>query len=239
MEIINEPKFNKIILENIGKMSKKSQKDFLKIKSSFDENKMYLLGGFVRDSILKVLYGYDFPINDLDLLVEDINFEKKINKRISYCGEKNISRFGGMKLKYKDGFSTDVFSMKNIFFLKENPHLEKNLENVLKGVDITTSAFAYNLGKNEIYSHPFALKDINNMSIGVLNDYSISVSTICRLIIHSDKMKFKLDKSAINYIKHRYKNELDIEIKKYLDYKESNFPFFLIKNELDSIVKSH
>jgi len=129
--------------------------------------------------------------------------------------------------------------MSNITYLNENPNIKKDIENVLRGVDLTTSAFAYNLGKDEIYAHPLTLKDINNLEVNVLNDSSLIPSTLSRLIIHSNKMKFKIGQKAIDYIKQNYKPELDRDIFNFLKYKENEFLFPLVKSELSSIAKLH
>jgi hypothetical protein len=236
MEILNNAKFTDKLLENLEKMDKKPKKDFKKIKKLFPNENLYILGGYVRDSILNELYGYNLPINDLDILAFDDNFQKKI----SCFNKKDMSRFGGLKLKYQNPeFSIDLFSTGNIFFLNQNPHLEKNLENVLRGVDLTTSAFAYNIGKNEIYYHPFGFKDISKMEINILNTESLVPSSISRLIIHADKMKFKLGEGGINYIKEKYKPELDKDIRNFLEYKKTSFLFLLVKGEINSMLKLH
>lgn len=239
MKLINEPRFNMAILKNLEKMDKKPKKDFLKIKRLFPDKSLYILGGYVRDSILNVLNGYNFPINDLDILANDINFTKKIGNFGSSSGKKSLSRFGGMKLKYEGGFSIDVFSMNNITYLNENPNLKKNIENVLNGVDLSISAFAYNLEDNQIYSHDFAMEDMHNLEINVLNDDSLIPSTLSRLIIHSNKTKFKLGQKAISYIKQNYRPEIDKDIFNFLKYKENEFLFPLVKSELSSIAKLH
>lgn len=240
MEVVNNPNFNENILFNLENLNKKPRKDLFKIINLFSDEKIYILGGFVRDSILNVINGYNFPINDLDILVDDSYFRDKTFNFRGYFDQKSISRFGGMKLKYRNPlFSMDIFSMNNILFLNQNPNLEKNLENVLEGVDLTTSAFAYNLDNKEIYGHPLALKSIHNMDVDVLNKNSLISSTISRLITHSCKMKFKLGEKAIDYIKEKYNPELDKEIYSFLNYKGEEHLFPLVKSEINSILRLH
>jgi hypothetical protein len=235
MEILDSPKFSESILKNLERMDKKPRKDYEKIKKLFPEN-LCILGGYVRDSILNTINGYNFPINDLDIIAFDNNFKKKI----SCFPKKSMSRFGGLKLKYSDGktnFSTDIFSTGNILYLNQNPHLEKNMKNILDGIDLTTSAFAYGICENKIYCHASGLRDISRREINILNDNSIIPSTLSRLIIHTDKLKFKIGEAGKNYIKRNYNPEIDVDIIKFLEYKEVPYLFPLVKEGLESILK--
>lgn len=228
--------FNQKILDNLDNLEESPRKDFLKIISAFDNP--CIIGGFVRDSILQVLYDYNFPLNDLDILVDDDFFKQKSNRLFS---KQNKSRFGGFKFKYNhDDFEIDFFNMDNIFFLNQNPEIEKSLENVLKGVDISTSAFAYDLRKDRLYEHN-AMRDIYNKETNLLQDNGQIAPTISRLILHSDKIGFKIGESGRDYIKENYSSEIDKDIFEFLNYKIKNKQkisglYSLIKNELDSIL---
>ena len=225
MKEINNKKFNKRIIKNLDNLKENVKNDFNKINSCFD--KKYILGGFVRDSILQVLYEYNFPLNDLDISIESKDFDFKIKN----FPKNKFSRFGGLKLEYSN-FEIDVFDLENIFFLKENPCIKKNLENVLKSCDLTTSALAYDLAENKIYSFR-AIEDIYKKEINVSNDNGEIVPTLCRLILHSDKMNFKIGKTGINYIKKNYSPEKDKEIKDFLEYKNIPHLFSLVKKYLN------
>jgi len=231
MQIILDERFQKSIKNNLSEIPKEANRDFLKVKKLFPLDRIYILGGFVRDSILRVLYNYNFPINDLDLLIDDTRFDNLI--RIFH--KENISRFGGLKFKYP-GFSMDVFSMNNVFFLKDNPKLDKTLENVLRGCDLSTSALGYNLDTRIIYSVG-AMEDIHERRINVINHpYMESAPTISRLILHSDKMGFKIEESGIDYVRKNYLPELDKEIMNFLKYKEVEHLFPLIKKNIESVL---
>jgi tRNA nucleotidyltransferase/poly(A) polymerase len=231
MEVIFNNNFNYSIKKNLEKMPSGAKADFAGITNDFSFKDIYIMGGFVRDSILKLIYCYNFPINDLDILVDNSKFVE-IAKKYS---KENFSRFGGLKFKYP-GFSMDVFSMDNIFFLKDNQNLDKNLENVLKGVDLSTSAFAYSLDSKEIYSVG-AIEDVYKKEINVNNHkYMESAPTISRLILHADKMGFKIGESGINYIKKNYSLELDKKILDFLNYKDIGHLFPMIKENINRII---
>ena len=232
MKIIENKKFQKAIEENLNKIPKEAKKDFVRVNELFSKQDINIIGGFVRDSILNILYKYNFPINDLDILIEDLDFEYKIKN----FPRNKLSRFGGLKFNYNK-FSIDLFSLNNIFFLKNNPKFKKNLENVLKGCDLSTSALGYNLNSGKIYSLK-AIEDIYKKEINVNNHaYMESAPTISRLILHSDKMGFKIGKSGIDYIRENYSPELDEKIRDFLNYKKIKHLFPLIENNINKIIQ--
>jgi len=231
MEVIFNNDFNYSIKDNLKRMPSGARVDFAGITHDFSFKDIYVMGGFVRDSILQVLYGYNFPINDLDILIDNSKFVE-IAKKYS---KENFSRFGGLKFKYP-GFSMDVFGMNNIFFLKDKPELEKILDNVLNGCDLSTSALGYNLSSRKIYSVG-AIEDIYKKEINVNNhSYMKAGPTISRLILHADKMGFKIGETGIDYIKENYSSKLDNDILEFLKYKEVSHLFSLIKENINKII---
>ncbi len=232
MDVLKDKRFYRTLGKNLKEIPLEAKKDFDRIRRTFFEKEINIIGGFVRDSILEVLYNYQFPINDLDILLESSDFEEKIK----IFPKENVSRFGGLKFKY-DNFSMDIFSLNKIFFLRDNPQLDKNLENVLIGCDLSTSAVGYNLGTGEIYDVG-AIKDIHNKEINVNNHaYLEAGPTISRLILHADKMGFKIGKKGIDYIRNNYGSNVDGEIIKFLEYKNVGHLFSLVKGKVDSIMK--
>lgn len=227
MEEIKDNEFKKSIIKNLDSLSKKPKKDFQKTYSLFD--KSYIIGGFVRDSILQVMYDYEFPINDLDILIKDKNFNKKAEK----FKKKSKSRFGSMKLKYPK-FDMDIIEFSQVYFLREKKL--KNIESFLNGCDLSTSSLIYDIDKNKIYNKQ-AIEDINEKEINVLNNNTLKAPTICRLILHADKMNFKIGKSGRDYIKNNYSLEIESAIRMFLEYKKIKHTYPLIKNKIDSIIK--
>lgn len=227
MKEIKNKEFKKRIIKNLDSLDEKPKKDFMKIFSLF--NKSYIIGGFVRDSILQELYEYKFPLNDLDILVSDKNFKEKTKN----FPNTNKSRFGSLKLKYNN-FDIDVMEFSQVYFLKN----KKNLENFLKGCDLSTSSIAYDLEKNKLYNYQ-AIEDIYKKEINLIQNNLFISPTICRLILHADKMDFKLGDSAKKYIKKNYsKNpeKINKEIKEFVEYKKIQHTLPLIENTIKSMV---
>ncbi len=224
---IKNNSYKKLIKDNLDDFEGKLREDFFEIISTFE--KVYIVGGFVRDSILQILYDYNFPINDLDVLIEDSDFDNVFKKY-----QKNKSRFGGLKFNY-GSFEMDVFEMSNIFYLKDFPREEKTLESFLERVDVSTSAFAYDFGKDRLYEN-CALKDVKNKKINLLNDQGEVAPTIVRLILHSDKMGFEIGESGLKYIKENYSPEIDSEIRAFLMSKKIPHLSSLIDGKLYSIL---
>ena len=228
MKIIENQIFQNQIENNLDKIPLEAKKDFEKIKEIFDLEKIHIVGGFARDSILQVLYDYKFPLNDLDILIEDKNYDSKILE--FKTNSKN--RFGNLKLKYAN-FSIDSLDIEKIYFLQNKK--DKNIESFLQGCDLTTSAIAYNLKTQKIFSNN-ALEDISKKEINFnFQNYLKIAPTLCRLILHSDKMNFSLGESSLNYIKRNYSQEQDKEILDYLNYKKIPHLFSFVKNQLSKL----
>lgn len=229
MKVLVNRNFSDSIVNNLNMIPNSAKKDLELLKSLFPKE-TYIVGGFVRDSLLKKICGYDFPINDLDIVIDSANFHKKI---VNFQNE-NRSSLGSLKLKYND-FSTDIMCLHDVYFLGNSKN--KSIENFLEGVDFSTSALAYNLSENKIYDSG-ALESINKKEINVIgNSLMKSAPTITRLILHSDKMDFKIGERGLQYVKENYSKNLDSEIKDWLDYKEIPHLFPFVKNKINSILK--
>jgi tRNA nucleotidyltransferase/poly(A) polymerase len=187
---------------------------------------VYLWGGAVRDPIVRELYGLDFETRDFDLTVDDS--EERINLRGLLKGLRGIhfSRFGTPKWKPKKGLEIDVgpFSAGTIF---KRENLPINLETTLISVDVTTSAIAYGLADETIYSVK-ALDDMRKKEVNVLNPYGEDPSALMsRLVLHSDHLSFEIGEEGKAYISEKYSPVLDDDIRRFLEYKgvKELFPF--------------
>lgn len=223
MTSFNSKEFEKSLQCELNSLNKKTKKDYLKILDSFNKNNIYLIGGFVRDSILRILHEYTFPINDLDILVNE-----EIPKEMSQNFENtSTSNLGGLKIIYPN-FSIDLFSMKDSFIIKRNKDLTKKIENFLSCCDFSTSAIAYNVGQNKFYGN---IRDIINKEINILYDDLEPGAGVAKLILHSNKMGFSLSERAKNFLKENYNKTNFEKVKDWLKYKnkENLFPLVFKK----------
>jgi tRNA nucleotidyltransferase/poly(A) polymerase len=195
---------------------------------------IYLWGGAVRDPIARELYGLKFETRDFDLTVDDS--KERINLTGLLKGLEGIhySRFGTPKWKPTEGLEIDVgpFSAGTIF---KKQNLPINLENTLISVDVTTSAIAYGLVDETIYSVK-GLDDIRKREVNVLNPYGENPSALmCRLVLHANHLRFEIGKEGRIYIAERYSPDLDNDIRKFLEYKKAQHLFAFVLNKLKQI----
>jgi tRNA nucleotidyltransferase/poly(A) polymerase len=191
---------------------------------------VYLWGGAVRDPIARELYGLDFETRDFDLTVDDSKERIDLRRLLKELEGVQYSRFGTPKWKPKKGLEIDVgpFSAGTIF---KRVNLPINLETTLISVDVTTSAIAYGLADETIYSVE-ALGDIKKKEVNVLNPYGEEPSALmCRLVLHADHLRFEIGEKGRAYISERYSPDLDEGIRRFLKYKgvKRLFPFVVRK----------
>ncbi len=229
MEIISDQKITDSILFKLERI--KYEKEHNEIIKLFPLEKIFIWGGFIRDCIVEKEYGLSIQTKDLDLLVDDLSFEKKTN----HLERRIFSGKGSLKLTSLN-FNIDILNLQEIYFLNQTPPLEKNLENALKGVDFSTSSLAYNLKSGHLYNYR-ALQDIYKKEINVLNNYMKVGPTIAKLIIHANKMNFNLGKSAKEYIKNNYSEKIEGDILEYLGIKNQTSFFPTIKEEIGNLLK--
>jgi len=190
---------------------------------------MLFVGGIVRNLIINLKYGKSIITNDIDILVDDS--EQPIDLKEVFSNEKNIiiNNAGIVKLKYPHGFDIDISKFSDTNSLRKGEKHTVSLKTCLKLGDFNTSAIAYDLDSETIYSYG-AIEGIYKKEVELLEkaddkDYII----MTRLIWHSNKLGFKLGPRAIKFIKENYSLKKDKEIIKYIKRREiSNNPNYII-----------
>jgi hypothetical protein len=118
-----------------------------------------VLGGVLRDAVLRELLGIEKNPRDIDFLVLGMVADVELK----YCFENyqslSTTTFGGVKLKI-EGISVDIWRAEQQ--IKVAGHLPPPLRSedespgeVLKYVTLTTDAIAYHLGRRELYEAGF------------------------------------------------------------------------------------
>jgi tRNA nucleotidyltransferase/poly(A) polymerase len=199
-----------------------------------EDRVVYLWGGAVRDPIVREMYDQKVETRDFDFTVDDSEKRIDLNRLLVGLEGLTSSRFGTPKWKPAKGLEIDIwpFSAGTIFRIKNLP---VNLENVLRSVDVTTSALAYGIDDKTIYSVE-ALNDIERKEVNVLNQYGEDPSALmCRLVLQSHRLKFEVGKKGRVYVAKRYSPDLDLGIKRYLNYKGAKPLFNFVVRRLRQI----
>ena len=172
----------------------------------------YLMGGAVRDALARKKYGLDLVTRDFDFLVIDEKGQVDLWGLFSNFHNMRCNRFGGLKWKPKKGVEFDLFTSYSFG--------RTSLNEVLEDVELTTSAIAFHFGERLIYSCG-AIQGIEDKEIDVKNPQADKpYITMSRLILHSDKLGFRIGNRGIRFVQERYNSNLDGFILDYLTYKK-------------------
>ena len=172
----------------------------------------YLMGGAVRDALVRRMYGLDLVTKDFDFLVVDEKGQVDLRGLFGNFSNMRWNRFGGLKWKPKEGVEFDLFTSYSFG--------RTSLDEVLEQVELTTSAIAYHFGDRLIYSCG-AVQGIEDKEIDVKNPQADKpYITMSRLILHSDKLRFRIGNRGIRFVQERYNSNLDGFILDYLTYKK-------------------
>jgi len=229
MKIINNLKYSKTIQKEIMKYP---QLDF--VLSKIGKKGVYLLGGGVRDPLINLIYNKKLVVRDFDFFIDDLKVNLNLEKSFANFSGISYSRFGNLKIKFKD-IEVDLvpFSKVSTISLKK----DINLKNILNNCDLTTSSIAYSLENEKIYSC-FGFDDILKKEIGFLKADLFLESHLCRIILHERRLGFSLKESAKNFIKNNYFFNQDEKIIQYLKYKKENNLIDIVLNRLKNIKNS-
>ena len=170
--------------------------------------KAYLVGGFVRDLILRR------ENLDIDVVIEGdgVEFARQFSKRFN--AKVNVhKRFRTAYLIFPDGFKVDVATARMEYYEAPGaaPVVKRSsLKLDLYRRDFTINTLAIKLNKNEfgtLIDYFNGMKDINNKVIRVLHNLSFveDPSRILRAIRFEQRFGFKIGKLTLSLIKNALK----------------------------------
>ncbi len=152
----------------------------------------------------------------IDDSIREIDFDRFPNRK-----DLEMSRFGSPKWKPEKDIEIDLVKFSNAILnarkSAKNESLFPNLNSILNGCDFTTSAIAYGFRNNILYSCG-AVEGIKNQEIEILAEQDPAIM-MCRLMLQSEKLKFKIGPRARNFIAQNYSTDIDNQIENYLNYK--------------------
>ncbi len=233
MRVIDNERFVKRIQDNLE--NSQFYPYVVRVFERLQGLKVYMWGGAVRDPIVQKLHGTSFEMRDFDFTIDDSQTPINFSQLFAGFGDTVITRHNTIKWKPEIGFEIDIgkFSIANIY--KRNPDLPRNLCNTLKSVDVTTSANAYDLETRLIYSEK-GLEGIEKKEVDVLYQLDQKpVSIMCKLVLHSHKLKFNIGPKGLAYIAHHYSKAMDDKVRQQLVYKQQEEKFPFVKQKLEEI----
>jgi len=193
----------RILRERLPEKLIKLLQEFGKIADSLEYN-AYLVGGFVRDLILRR------ENLDIDIVIEGdgVKFAKEFSRHFDV--KVNVhKRFRTAYLIFPDGFKVDVATARMEYY--ESPGAvpvvkRSSLKLDLYRRDFTINTLAIKLNKNEfgtLIDYFNGMRDINDKVIRVLHNLSFveDPSRILRAIRFEQRFEFKIGKLTLSLIK--------------------------------------
>ena len=183
--------------------------------------KTYMWGGAVRDPIVKKRYGMPLEEkDDFDLLFDDSDGSVEFRKLLRGMGDLYYTRLGSPKLKPEEGVEISVTPFSNAARLRNGQKLPICLETALWSCDFNTGSIAYGLHDDTIYSG-LAFEGIDGKEIDLLYPHGEEPHILmCRLILQSRRLGFRMGDDAIRFIVEGYGPEMDSHMRMYMKYKE-------------------
>jgi tRNA nucleotidyltransferase (CCA-adding enzyme) len=160
------------------------------------KNNTYLVGGIVRDALLKI------PNFDIDIVVEGdgIRFGRELTKRFN-CRFESHQKFGTSVLVLDDGLHIDIATARVEYYKSPAalPTVESgNIKQDLSRRDFTVNTMAISLNKKnfgEILDFFGGREDLKNKKIKVLHKMSFieDPTRIFRAVRFEKRLGFKMD----------------------------------------------
>jgi hypothetical protein len=219
---MNEPKeiveqLRKKIIEFI------SQKDILKplnylIGALPPKACLLIVGGALRNFIIKQFYGDAPPTLDIDMVIGNLGKEFSMEEILTQEKFKNTD-FGGIRW-YPNGsaFSFDLSLLNNFLPIKKF-HLDPDIENLLTSIDFDVNALIFDVKKNQFHEKG-AINAIKEKSMGFNAEKTYDKGFLAyRLLLIRHKIGFHLSREAFRFLRSALDLDMILWIKKTLESK--------------------
>lgn len=236
IQIIDDPKLVEAVRDNLDRSEYRDYVNHV-VNDILAGRESYLLGGAVRDPIVKFLYGTNGPTKDFDLLVDDT--EQPLDVHELFKGEMDVfyTSFGTVRWRPKRGLEIDVTTFRNANPIRVGEEVEPSLELWLSTCDFNTGSIAYGFRNRVLYDFK-AMEGIRQKQVDVIGGGDPPYKMMARLVLHSDKLGFDIGQRGLDLIRDQYSPSLDEHIGVYLDDKQKSEFFERVTSRLKEIAHS-
>ncbi len=207
------------------------------VLSRFEKFPLFLWGGAVREPVLKVIYPdlNNSEISDFDFIVDDSENKVVFENHLKDIKSVVLNRYGHPKWKIKKYLEIDIGLFSDANKLRRGEDADICIETVVEGADLDTSAIAYDIKNQCIYSYgafeAYKKKEVDiNYPEG--ND---PLAQMIRAILHAEKLGFRLGKKAVQLIQTKYSPELKKDIRYMLMYWQKQMKYDFLISSLEAI----
>lgn len=164
------------------------------------ETNIYILGGAIRNIIIKLVHGYEPQTGDIDVIIDNVSQELDVSKFLT--GEKimpcDLNGIRWFPRNYP--IPIDICLLPR-FIIIETYRLEPTIENLLTSVDFNVNCVLYDV-KKETFIERNCIESIRKKMIDFNTDRLFDVVVLVyRILLISFKTGFQISKNVFNFIK--------------------------------------
>ena len=178
-----------------------------------DEAEIFLVGGAIRNLIIKEMYGWSPVTADIDLFIGNIDRSYIIKKAFS---REKITKtaLGGIRwYPEKTDIYFDVCLLSDFIVIKAF-NLKPSLNNLILNIDFNINAIVFEVKKGDIYERN-CISSISDRVLDFNSDIVFDkLITMYRILLFCEKLRFFLSKRAFYYIKTAVDIDLFISLKR-------------------------
>jgi hypothetical protein len=196
----------KIIREFVNSPGVKNAFDYL-VPLLPDEAEILIVGGALRNLIMKNIHGWSPTTYDVDFFIAGIDRIQNIRKILSR--EKiNQTALGGIRwFPEKNDYCFD-FCVLSDFIIFKGFNIEPSVDNLIQNIDFNINAVVFDVKNEKLYER----NCIASISERIIDSNSKLIYkkliTVYRILLFSEKLRFILSDRLFYYIK----NSVDIDL---------------------------
>ena len=182
------------------------------------EASLLIIGGALRNFIIKQFYGDAPPTKDIDMVIGGLGEEFSVEKILTGEKFKNTD-FGGVRWYPKGSvFSFDLSLLDNFLPIKKF-HLEPDIDNLIGTIDFNVNALIFEVKENRFYEKD-AIKGIKEKIIGFNAQKTYDKGLLAyRLLLIRHKIGFYPSREAFRFLRLSVDLDMMLWIKKILECK--------------------
>jgi hypothetical protein len=179
---------------------------------------LYIIGGALRNFIIKQFYGNAPPTRDIDMVISGLEKEFSMEKMLAGEKFKNTD-FGGVRWNPQDSaFSFDLSLLDNFLPIKKF-HLKPDIDNLLATIDFNVNAVIFEVKENHFYEKG-AINAIKEKTIGFNAQKTYDKGLLAyRLLLIRHKIGFYPSLEAFRFLRIAVDLDMMLWIKKTLESK--------------------
>jgi hypothetical protein len=179
---------------------------------------LLIIGGALRNFIIKQVYGNAPPTRDIDMLISGLGKEYSIQKILTGEKFKNTD-FGGVRWYPKDSAYSFDLSLLDNFLPIEKFHLEPDIDNLLATIDFDVNALIFEVKSSHFYEKS-AIEAIKDKTIGFNAKKTYDKGFLAyRLLLIRHKIGFYPSREAFRFLRSGVDLDMTLWIKKTLESK--------------------